>query len=224
MYRRKRRIYRRKRRYGKRRKLRVPRNRFRNSTLIPLKVNYEAPNVQINANTPSTYFSYSFAVSQLGTGSNVVSMLSIYDQFRICGIKIRFFPPYNMALVPSSSATQTFANIPVIYTAIDYDNSSTPSSQTTIDNYTTVRCRYFNRPHSRYFKPRPVSFSAITQVNGQYGNIPLRPNTWIDCAYSNTSHFGLLGSIQYTNSTADPNAIQQVRVVVTYYLQFRYAR
>jgi hypothetical protein len=143
------------------------------------------------------------------------SMLSIYDQFRICAVKVKFYPPFNSSLVPSSAATQTFANIPVIYTAIDYDNSSTPSSQITIDNYTTMKIRYFNRVHSRYFTPRCVSFCAITQVSGQYGNIPMRPKTWIDCAYSNVSHYGLIGSIQYTNSQADPNAAQQVRVVVT---------
>ena len=206
--RRKRLVYRKKRRY--RRKTRILRaisNRIHN-----FKETVELANLQTSTTSQNTFFGISFSLSTIG---NISAISSLFDSYRIMGVKLSFYPQYNVSY---TQGTTVAGEIPMIYTCIDYDSDTAPTSIGEIDQYRTCKRQFFQRPHSRFLKPRALAYSAVTTSSSTYGNTTISRKTWMDMANTTVKYFGVLGAIVFTNSSALPPATQ-VRVTATIYYQ-----
>lgn len=204
-YIRKRRIYRRKRYIGSR----IPRKRMSNS-IHSFKQTCELSNVSVTAGS-TAFFIYNFKITDLSQAS---SFSQLYDQYRLLAVKLTFYPAV-YDYVPT--ATGQFS-APEIYTALDFDSITLPTTVNTIDQYKTCKHSYFNRPHTRYFKPQAVALTSDQQL-GSTGLYNVSRKSWLSWSVGTTPYYGLIGCITASNATA--LATQLVRVTATYYFQCR---
>lgn len=193
-----------------------------NARIYSFKQVIELPNIVTTANpNPITLFARSFKLADV---PDLTHFSGLFDQYRICGVTWNIFPHYTMAWVTPTTAAASVPP-PQIYTAIDYDDAKVPSDLVVLQQYTTCKYMFFNKTHTRYIKPRCVSYSLLTGASTSYGNLPIPPDTWIDVAYDQVQHYGLLGAIVYpTTASGDQTQSYTLRNTATYYLQFRYSR
>jgi hypothetical protein len=135
----------------------------------------DVANISVTSTTPAAG-AYSITMNQFPTYNNFTST---FDAYRIITAKVIFNPT-------TSVGSTTTSNIPPITTAIDYDDSATPSSANLSDRDTAMVVpagRYFERT----FNPKAAnalyggSFTSFGQVN----------HPWVDSAYSGVIHYGL---------------------------------
>lgn len=189
------------------------RRRFSNK-IHAYKQTCELSNISIVAGITPTLAGYNFALSQL---ANASSFTQLYDQYRILGVKITFYPQYtNFNATTTASGA---ASCPEIYTAIDLDSANAPASISELDQYTTCRRQIFNRPHSRYFRPTALGALYVGAAATGYYTLGKK---WIDMANSDAPYYGIKVGIVTSNSTL--SVAQLIRVTATYYLQCRNVR
>lgn len=207
-----RRVAPRRRRMFRRRVARIPRRRFPNNT-HSFKQSAELANVTVTAGISPSLFAYTFQLSDI---PNASALADLYDQYRINAVKVTFFPQAN---VFNANTTNLVVSVPEIYTAIDLDSNTTPTSINVIDQYTTARHKFFNRPHSRYLKPKALGQCYISATSTGYFNLGKQ---WLDMGNTNIPHYGLVGGI--VCSQGSDMVGQLIRVTATYYLQCRNVR
>lgn len=183
-----------------------------NPRIHNFKETIEFNNIATATTSQYTYFGLSVNASM---ASNMSSLSSLFDSYRIMGIKFSFYPQYNVSYTQGVTVA---GEIPMIYTAVDYDSDTAPTTLSVVEQYATCRRQFFNRPHSRYFKPKPTAYAAVTTSSSGYGTYNLSRSTWMDMGNLNVKYFGIIGCIVFTNSSALPPATQ-VRVTATLYYQ-----
>lgn len=162
-----------------------------------------------------TLFQYQFKLSDVpGYGD----FTQLYDQYRIKGVRITFYPAANTSYTGSSSSMP----IGEFYTVLDFDDSTLPANIEELNQYQTLRRTYFNRPHKRYFKPLSTQ-SGVYQSGGvTTGYRSLPSSTWFDCGNPNILYYGIKGA--YTISESSLVVKETIRVTATYYFQLRMVR
>jgi len=200
------------------RRMRVSRP-LRSKNIYSFKQNAELANIFPSATSQSTYFSYIFRFSDLPT---VSEFTGLFDQYRILGVKITFYPYAVNAFVISN--TQQTLEIPQLYTVLDYDDATVPTTFTSLDEYKNCKIFQFRRPYSRYFSPKLLSQSLFTATSGTFGQLSVSPKNWVDMANTNVNYYGLKGALVLTNSSVLPNPNAVIRVTATYYFQTKYQR
>lgn len=130
---------------------------------------------------------------------------------RILAVKIVFYPQYNMYSADSTGMT----SIPEFYSVIDYDNFTAPSSLADITGYSTLKRTVFNKPHKRYFKPKPKLLG--TAISATTTGIITSNRNWYDIHSNDLIYYGL----RYVITAGDTNKLpaQVIRVSRTYYYQ-----
>lgn len=205
------------RRRFRRRPRRIPRPMRRMQPKIySFKRNCELANITTTALVTPTEFAYNFKLSDLDNNSEFVGL---FDQYRIKGVRITFYPPVNVSFVSTSNAPNPIGEF---YTALDYDDGTVPTGLADINQYQTCRRTYFNKPHTRYLKPLAVQSGVYQSGGALTGYRSLPSNTWFDCAYPNVIYYGVKGA--YAISQANLATQLLIRVSCTYYLQFRKVR
>lgn len=145
---------------------------------------------------------------------SVTDFTSLYDQYKINGVKVEFIPDINNV---QQSATPGGPIMGMLHTAIDYNSASTPSSLNQILQYPNLRSTRMTRIHKRYFRPRVAMTVYDGAVANGYGTSAR--SQWLDCQYPDIPHYGLLVWLDATSPTSI-----QFNMKVTYYLAFRQAR
>lgn len=200
-----------KRRRMRRIRRRIPRPRKKLSNVCNIVASYFAPNLTYTG-TSDLFFGRIVTLSGL---SDSGTYDGVFDEYRIMACKVTFIPEFN---VFQASSTNAIA-LPMIYTCLDFNSAATPGSPTEIIQYRTARRKYFNRPHSRYFKPR--SLTGLTdETDIVLGTGNLSRKTWISTAFPQVPHFGIRGCV----TTPGTSAPQTIKVLVKLYLQFRHNR
>lgn len=204
---RRRRFVRKRRPLRRRRRVRVPRNRFRTRT-FGCRQTVELPNFVILAGT-NNFYSYTFQFSDLSQSNN---WGSVFDSFRINAVKVTFYPQ-----ITQYNNTTPGTACPEFYSVVDYDSATVPSSINTLVQYQNCKRSWFNRPHSRYLKPRAAGACYLsTSTTGYY----LMPRgVWFNNAYAQIPHYGLLVGIALSNASL--MAGQTIRVTAKYYVQLK---
>lgn len=145
----------------------------------------------------------SFALNQI---PGFAELTALYDQYKICGVKIQFIPPFdnrdNLATVDSPNISSRF------YTAIDYNDSTPPLSLDELRQYENAKMTTVNEKHVRYI-PAPKF------LNNSGQNV----NDWISTGNPNTAHYGIKFGIEPTLQTGIINYL--VNTEYTFYLCFR---
>jgi len=161
------------------------------------------------ATTPA-FFAQNY---QFGFLDQSGSIAALYDQYRIAMVEVTFRPMFNAN--PLSALSSTI--VPLLYTAIDYDDAVTPTS-------IGVMRAYANCMESQYETQvrRFVPHIAVAAYNGSFGGFSNSAAPWIDAASTSVQHYGLKVAI-------DPGAtgqtmLQSWTVTTRYLLQCRNLR
>lgn len=189
---------------------RILRPRFNNNMHMFKKQADLAP-ISVAASA-STTFAYSFKASDI---LDTTVLATNYDQYKLNAVKVTFFPAYT-EFVPGTGAM----NCPQIYTAIDLDTDTAPGSAAAVQEYKTCRTRQFNRPHSRYLKPRALGLVGVNNSGTSTLGVYNLGRPWLSTSPFNNldiEHYGLVGCI----GNSAMNVAMTVRVHVTYYIAFR---
>lgn len=200
------------------RRTRIPRFRSNASRIYSFKRSCELDNFPINVGITPAVGSYYFSLSQLPQSSEFTAL---FDEYRIMAVRITFYPPTNTAW-SVTGATSEPQPIGEFYTAIDYDSIPTPTGTNDLLQYQTCKRTWFNRPHTRYFKPRASQYGLVDGAASNTGYTSLSHKTWLDMATPTARYYGLL--VIWANSNSSTVRQQLIRVTATYYIQCRLVR
>lgn len=131
----------------------------------------------------------SFTLDGLVPSDELAAWDTLYDQYQIKGVKVKWVPKTNMNTVQDASGTAAYL-IPEIITAIDLDDDTDPSSVDQLLQNGTVRRQRFTKECHRYLKPRAQQQLYDAPLSGTgYGLLPR--NTWIDMKDPKVPHYAI---------------------------------
>lgn len=146
---------------------------------------------------------------QLDQCQAYTDMVSLFDRYKISGIKLKFIPLSTEATVGNA--------VPMIAYAIDLDDASVPSSYAEINQKYNVKKKRLDKPFSIYLKPR-VAASVYNGLTTGYA--VGSKSVYIDCNDHGVPHYGLKWWIRDISLGATTtNTV--VRIETTYYLSMK---
>lgn len=160
--------------------------------------------------SPANYGALSFKLSDL---PNYTEFTSLYDEYRFKAVKVMFIPTVNVSALPALDGTTTGTqNIPALYTWIDNDDNTAPTSITQGQQFSSFKAHgLLNQMRVRSVVPE-CSTALYAGTFTSYGQVK---NQWIDNNSPSVIHFGLkFGIVNCSN-------IGAFDVVLTYYMEFR---
>jgi len=128
----------------------------------------------------------SFSVNSL---DQVGSLTAVFDQYRITEIEVWLTPRL-------SSVTSASANVGMLASAIDYDDSGTPSSFTALLDYVNAVISSGVEGHYRRWRPH-AAIAAYAGAFTSYANVE---SPWIDAVSTGVQHYGLKTAITVTDT------------------------
>jgi len=130
------------------------------------------------------------------------SFSTIFDQYKITDIEVWLSPGF------TNSSSFTPGTSGYLYTVTDYDDDTTPSSVTNLQQYTNCIMTPGFMGHYRRWKPH-VAEALYSGAFSSYGNISA---PWIDIASNSVKHYGFKAMVAPAASSA---------TVVSYQLTMR---
>lgn len=173
------------------------------------------------ASIGSSFLSFSL-YHTLGDVPNVSEFVSLFDSYKITGVKVQFILLANsVATGDASSATDTSA---VIHHNYDFDDGN-PYSASYAGIQDMQQCAYYRltqgwKSVTKFYKPRVKTTMAVLSGATEVGN----PRAmFIDLANTGVPHFGCKFMLQVYNSTmqAQPWRFQ---TLCTYYIKLKSIR
>jgi len=152
---------------------------------------------------------------------NFAEFATLYDEFRIKGIKVSFIPLGNVSgWTGTTGATGTFPTYSVrSYSALDFQQDNTAiNSVSQIREYQNCKWKPYNKIHSRYFYPR-AQFQNTTPGVGRY-NLGGKP--WFSTQGSQGMYWD--GLIFGVDASGAPTGTILYQIETKFYLQFRVPR
>lgn len=145
---------------------------------------------------------------QLNNLPNVIDFETLYDKYKISGIKIVIQPLSNFA------STANLGTLPVLNWAYDQDDLAIPAGLDTIRQYGNCKTAILNKPVKIYLKPK-----ILTKVNagsGGTGDLVSVPK-YLDLSDPGVPHFGIKFWItnMLLGNTANINSL--FRITAKYY-------
>lgn len=192
----------------------IRKNVYRKKHTAPIhyfKRSYYVPNaISSTAGAGDGLYGLAFT---LGGLPNASEFTTLFDQYKIQGIKVRFMPRGNVSEINNATANA----ITSLATVIDYDDAATPTGVAQLAQYTNFKLTRSDRQLTRYFKPR-INVGAINSVAGGVQN-KMNTTAWLDCSVDTTEHYGMKVVI------AEPPVSTTVfDMLVTMYLAFKNVR
>jgi len=163
----------------------------------PFKIVQTTQNLGIitSSNTIFSNFGNAFSVSNL---NQIASLQNLFDQYRIDLIEC-WIQPRN----PSSSAGSATLNRGLLYSVIDYDNS-TATSFAALDYESYSNCVVSSAVCGQYRKFQPHTAVATFQTSGaSFTGYQNETNQWIDSAYPTVQHYALKVGVSTCDVAAD---------------------
>lgn len=118
-------------------------------------------------------------LNQLSQANNLIA---IFDTYRIDEVEVTFFPMFRANAFPT-----TVGNIlvPLIYTAVDLDDSASPGGVFALEEYGCCQIHSDDKPFSFSYKPKwaAAAYAGMTTGYAVAGG-------WLDCGYPSVQHFG----------------------------------
>lgn len=130
------------------------------------------------------------------------SVISLYDQYRVCAIKVRYTPD----LPNDTSVTTSFKPV---YIVTDFDSTAAINNYNTLSQYEMMKVKNLFQPWSYYIK-LPKSQTAGTIAVGSFG--------WHDMAAPDN-----IGTVQIFAQNLDASTTYG-RFTVTYYVKTKNRR
>lgn len=159
-----------------------------------------------------TDFCKSFQLADL---PNYTEFTALYDQYKICAVKMEIRPGFNTISVTESAPGSFDMAAGMVYHVLDYNDSNTLGSVNNALEYENCRVSSMLKPFKRYFKPKFQTMLYETLTGTGYK----ASSGWINTAEVNVPHYAFksiwdshfndnLGNIVYF-------------VTYTYYMKFK---
>lgn len=175
---------------------------------------HQAVTLVMNAVATESTGSFTFKLSDV---PNVTEFTSLFDKYRITGIRAEWIPRTNVLAINNLSSSLT--SIPPLITVVDYDDA-TAQSYNELFQYENAKVHNEFKPFKLYFKP----MVAVATYQGTFTGYGSSRKMWLDCASDDIEYYSLKwASLPYSagnNPTVDPSW----DIVFTYYMQFKYPR
>jgi len=143
---------------------------------------------------------------------------TLFDKYRITGIRAKFIPRINIFGNSDSSATNT--EVPPIMSVIDYDDA-TAVDYTSLIQFENNKIHNEFKPFTLYFKPQVAAAFYASGAFTSYGTVK---NPWIDCNSGGVEYYGLkLATLQFSVSN-NPTNKPAWDVIFDYFMEFKYPR
>lgn len=139
----------------------------------------------------------------------------LYDQYQIKAVKIQYIPRFTEVTISGTTSTAQIGNI---WSCLDYDDSTAPTSIGTVLQYQNVKRTQMNKIHTRYLKPMVATEVFATGIASSYA--PKR-NIWLDASNASVEHYGVKMWVDSIPASSPPIVFD---AVVTYYLMFKNVR
>lgn len=155
------------------------------------------------SNISPTLAAYNFSLNDL---PGVGEFTGLYDFYKINAVKISFLPQMteNISL---TSVNNAYASVR-FFSAIDYNDSSAPSSIDNVREYATCKTTPILREHKRIiYKPKILIDSIMSAT------------PWLSTTTASTNYFGLKVAVEPMLSTTATS--MQYNIEATYYLSFK---
>lgn len=202
------------------RKARIPRS------IAPAKLaakrTFYAGNWTFGTAAVGDYWRYmSYSLNQL---PSVTEFTSLFDEYKICAIKVTFRPSYDSVDSAALSISSTTGPQAYAHVCIDPSSTNLPAgiyNSATLNSFlenSGVKSYTTNRPFSVYFKPK-----IRDQVQGTGANAEIRKAKWIRTNETGAVHAGFNMFLQQNNFSTS-NARVQLDMFVTYYMMFKNLR
>lgn len=140
---------------------------------------------------------------------NSSEFTTLFDQYRIDKVKIRFMPRAN------SSEVGTNQGMIKLFTAVDYDDITTPTSIAELLQYQNCKVVPSTAITTRVLKPAFASQVYQSATSTGYG----ARRGWLDCDNNAVQHFGIKWGLQQL-----PAGTQTFDLHVQYHLSFKGVR
>lgn len=150
----------------------------------------------------------------LGQLDQVTTFTGLFDAYRIMKVDFTFIPRGN---VNDLGATAGVKN-GLLYTAYDYDDTGSLSTIAAISQYQSLVVSSGTAPIKRTLMPRVANESYVSGITTSYAEA--KHGQWMDCAVTNTPHYGLRTMISATGTAGDVN----YDVIMKFYLEFKTVR
>lgn len=190
-------------------------NGYGNNRIFRYKRSVSLSPIQINmdgATYSKSVGAYSF---KLDDTPGYADFTTLYDRYRISGVKLHLFPRISQQTVAGNAVAATSYTPPIGH-AVDYDDTTAPTAITDLQQYENFRIQSEFKPFTIYIKPR----LAIAVYNGSvftsYGNA--NPKQWIDAASPSVPYYGWKWATMTYSTSCNGN--QYWDIVATYYLEF----
>lgn len=178
------------RRVAKKRRMQMRPHAFKTKRTVTQQLSYIAG---------FNYGSYKFKLSDL---PSYTEFTSLFDSYRLCAVKLTVIPYANSAEIST-------AQLPIVYSVIDYTDASVPSSANALMEYPYCRIQRMDRPYNLYIKPK-VADSLYQGAFTGYG----MGKQWVSTASPDVEHYGWKYGIECPSACG-------FRVRFTYYLMFK---
>lgn len=164
----------------------------------------------INGTAPGTtqFFASTFSIAGV---PNSVAYTSLFDQYRINKIEVKFIQSYVNAPSAPGAVSQ-----PVLYVVTDLDDATVPTTSGQIlerQNHRILNFSGAQSVHKHSLVPGVSSYDLSTAAGSLASSVKTRP--WLNCQFNNIAHNGIKYIIENLNSNA------QIAVYVTYFFQMR---
>jgi len=152
----------------------------------------------------------------LNNTNNVSNFAAIFDQYRIDAIQVSINPGWT-----DNNLTTVTDYYPRLYTVIDYDDSSSPTSLAQLTAYDSCIITPPGRGVERTFRPK-IQAGIVNVVGGTtQGGLALA-SPWLDMAITSVPHFGIKLAIEA--GTVGQTRLQVFVVDAVIYYSFRSLR
>lgn len=189
---------------------------IQNSTTATTITTNDASQINLSAVQADTVGSMFGASMQfrLGNIQTPGDFQSLYDQYKITGVKVQIIP------LSDSATSQSSGFLPTLYWARDNDNaSSVPTAEANLRERQDLKAMRLTGPKTIYIRnPKQV---IDTTVQGGVTLNSLNATGWVDCNDQNVMHNGLVMWFKNVDLRAQPTTVTAFRFECTYYIKFR---
>jgi len=160
-----------------------------------------------SASVATTYGAFA---AVLGNFTGFTELVSAFDMYRIMQFRATFIP-----IVPSTS---TNTNGVLLYTALDYDDITSATSVTDLEQYDTCQIVQAGAFFERICNPR-IAYAAYG--GGTFTSYANQRAGWIDAASTGVQHYGIKYALTGNSSGG---AVNMYYMKMQIFVQFRSQR
>lgn len=160
---------------------------------------------------------YTFQLSDL---PGATDFSNLYDAYKLKGVKMYFIPVSNVVTNVTGGTggypSTLYSNR--LFTAIDYNDASAPTSVDSIREYQNSKWSPYNRIHKRWIRPKIISTDGTTTSNTQF---PVGAQPWLPTSSASPYYGALKFGMDPIDGVVASTADILYRVEATYYLSFK---